>query len=1255
MQTLKKMSSAIFNPHKPTEAHFEKFRLITALLAALPDEKLPSPYREDQPGVKIPSEQKQELDIVRSLATVCVTDPAGVVTFTVTPGSKFLPELEITAVATPAEKPETRNAVSEPSQKWSFMACQNPRKIGNSQAAGGKDSGKTLEFQTTTAPPGLKERSTDQEIEEYLQRNYYELPGERSFQSHLWMLDRLLLMTNKTIQQQAEILKKFIVGNCYEKMAARVLPIVADPFFDALNRVTTFDYEHIQEVGPQNQHDEAFFNLLPTLAAWNVFPGIDLAALINSRSYSRETCQAFHLALVRLLTNYQASLAKLKGHKKAIRSAEVTISSSETKIQKISEAKSALKLQKKKNYSPEAIQKAHRDKKSALAIIESERKNFETEVPSVFLSGHALHLLSKSTTLEIHFRIIEAYLLQKHRHHQEAVTIATAAAVDDDGSEEGAEASNSIEEMRVVLDALKARLEVAGYEFESDTASPPPLWRTYKGWVALLSNHFDAADLLVNYVRNRRPQKISWQILATVTPPNSFAKWEALVDTILPIDSKVDPGVKTVNARIRDHLAQASDSGVGTTQEVCRALAEALKLYSAGHEAASRLAKVELDKAAALLDKDLKFKEQIETVNSHIDPKQPAQSDLIRELTRIYSMASFYERFTIFTKDKPEFNGTVHCEAFLCSLHDHRGVDIFGVNNDIRAKLKEHSRIIGVSKHCCPVCYYLLYLLTGKKWEDRNDCIFRRQIEGGSRQTIVLPVMGFLLGTYFSMQQKSWRVDTSYFGYFYPVDNDSSMRMADLRYQARTHININLKILLCFAPSSTYQVVSRFANHHTAPGPGCMITIKKNRDASEYRLESLIPQPATQLNQSAESKVADRLKGGGRWRIASKNGGIRVAGPHIYRLKLRLKVLVGMGKHSSFLFTSACTCPLTTMLVHPPVKANDKADEVVDVGSLLALVSLPLLQQTLLELLPIPQSKTVEARFDLIRQPPYDSLRCGSRRERGAACMGGARIQGGKEAGDGGMRGRRPLGVHSVPAAFLFLFSALLPHHTLDFDPHLDFTLAGDTRPHPTARIQHPAASTPVWVSGYDEKEGRVAARSRKAAEPSVVSCTTLVFPKNVLDFRFRGQVYIVWLGLARTVDAMKDARSCHINPDHDAPPVYHARALYRVCYARRKWTQSAQSINFEIEAQARLRHVFPSGEVPKHFASKAHSLIPLDTDFGLDQFPSRSAIFWFGGIGRAALYETMKQKQSQRAHQALSQTLLNRVRGEGYQGYQAA
>ncbi|KJA18027.1 hypothetical protein HYPSUDRAFT_205754 [Hypholoma sublateritium FD-334 SS-4] len=75
--------------------------------------------------------------------------------------------------------------------------------------------------------------------------------------------------------------------------------------------------------------------------------------------------------------------------------------------------------------------------------------------------------------------------------------------------------------------------------------------------------------------------------------------------------------------------------------------------------------------------------------------------------------------------DRPTFTGTLHCEAYLASLLENytkSGTNIGGlVSQDLLDELKGYSRVIGVSKRCCPACYYFLDLLIAKTTNADKD------------------------------------------------------------------------------------------------------------------------------------------------------------------------------------------------------------------------------------------------------------------------------------------------------------------------------------------------------------------------------------------------------------------------------------------------------------------------------------------------------------------------------------------------------
>jgi hypothetical protein len=158
----------------------------------------------------------------------------------------------------------------------------------------------------------------------------YTYRGKETFDTHVWMLNKLLECPAKNITP----LQLYVIAACFPKMLTRVNnSTISMPFLESLKKISNFEFSEIsnEERDRGEKSDLSFLTeVVLNISSLTTTPIPNLtreataaAAEKPYKVYSQDTCMEFHQLLCELLTRFHESLNKLKSRQTSSASEEV--------------------------------------------------------------------------------------------------------------------------------------------------------------------------------------------------------------------------------------------------------------------------------------------------------------------------------------------------------------------------------------------------------------------------------------------------------------------------------------------------------------------------------------------------------------------------------------------------------------------------------------------------------------------------------------------------------------------------------------------------------------------------------------------------------------------------------------------------------------------------------------------------------------------------------------------------------------------
>lgn len=541
---------------------------------------------------------------------------------------------------------------------------------------------------------------------------------EPALPSHLWILGQLLASREFSSSDKIVHLYTYILSVCCRKIGRRLTSEHSQLFFGALEGINNPKYEYSQtpsttpgahrsrtENEAENQDRRILRECIPYVAEHpTIFNSITkIPHLIqtakdfsNDKSvqlYNPSTYREFHRFLLELLQAFREIVSELSCMSQA---------------------------------GGEPV----------------DRNTFHKKVTKGRLFAFILMRIARSQALQIHFAKIEPSLVS-NIHAPVSVSSSSAPVQDVESNDDELEA---------------IRLDEGGFLGQNGV-----LAKRFGTWVLLMIIQFDAIEILVTFVDGPTFQQmykdISIKILLAPTTSRKVLPWAELFDNGDLFPATAVSSAMT-NAQIKDHVSIAIDKAslvqffYRRASDLKNAWKNGALLGTAYHAVANMLDMANTEARSPMLIKDLGnlkkllAKRQGTSSNAtHLfittNRTDSNITNLIKKISPQCPEPTAREYFFL-EVCKPTFEGTLHCEAYLASLLENYTKSGTNIGNYAsKALLKEmevnhpffylsvvrislyciqgYGRVIGVSKRCCPTCYYFLDLLITKTTNAQDD------------------------------------------------------------------------------------------------------------------------------------------------------------------------------------------------------------------------------------------------------------------------------------------------------------------------------------------------------------------------------------------------------------------------------------------------------------------------------------------------------------------------------------------------------
>lgn len=363
---------------------------------------------------------------------------------------------------------------------------------------------------------------------------------------------------------------------------------------------------------------------------------------------------------------------------------------------------------------------------------------YQKDLKTVELASQGLQHLTKGTILQIHLQAIEEMLFDVHPLNGYSNSNSNSNNVVNNNDENN---DNGRDE---ALEAVQPSV------IEESTCKPTTLLESYNNWLCLMVVHLDASSILTQFFSDSRyyqGQDISLQMLhIPVACPNLLSLEDLLRGPkYLPpisdssqsnddiyrffINSTTGKGAQRVRNAVKKVVqAWQEDDFSAKVTATTTCVNDLIKFASSPGSGWTSLAKQAIELSNKLVS--LSSQAALPTFSAH----NLVGNGIIEDIdNRIRNLKENIDFFDGLVRAMKKFSGTTHCEAILASLLDNsHGISVDNAYKDIQQKLrvsltwsclhewdlishKGFTRVIGVSKRCCPTCHHLLSLLGSKQ------------------------------------------------------------------------------------------------------------------------------------------------------------------------------------------------------------------------------------------------------------------------------------------------------------------------------------------------------------------------------------------------------------------------------------------------------------------------------------------------------------------------------------------------------------
>lgn len=327
------------------------------------------------------------------------------------------------------------------------------------------------------------------------------------------------------------------------------------------------------------------------------------------------------------------------------------------------------------------------------SISDTDKDAFKNKVNDGRLYGYLLLRLARGRAYELYLENIEPMLAECIRKQLEKQALNLDEDDDSSDSDEEGGGDETINKGNTVKGKAKAieeelqKLEEIDLidPFEIDYDVEGKLMKSFVAWLRLMVVHFDACEILVEFVNDKLQfpyDEIAVTMLVAPTSGSQVLPWKELftTDGFLPTENKSDAFDSVTNTEIMQFLEegiQRAQSAVSARKYVKIAkIGLKAKRYGRIRSAISKLAELQpRDPLVTSLHTVL-----LATKGKKSKPDGELDDDIAKEVMKIYKkyrkVPAGSNFFLKLAREDP-FGGALHCEIFLATLLDdtHYGVN----------------------------------------------------------------------------------------------------------------------------------------------------------------------------------------------------------------------------------------------------------------------------------------------------------------------------------------------------------------------------------------------------------------------------------------------------------------------------------------------------------------------------------------------------------------------------------------------------
>ena len=493
-----------------------------------------------------------------------------------------------------------------------------------------------------------------------------------------------------------ETLQLYVVAADFKKMLLRMNHSVSTHYLDCFQRLNSRSFEYIQELTQSyDANDDLFLDNIPILCEFadTEIPNLEKVAQAVAKKkaqaavkepfnlYNKDTCVEFHKLLCELLDRFHRSLKDLKDLEKS-------------KVKK---------------------------RKEATGIDQSDWEEITAQLNRVLALGRFLRTIVRGNAIKVHLATIAPFLEFKTGKFW-----PMAAHEREDAADESDDAEFYL---------LKPY---------STGANNEPLlpWKSFHDWLRLMFHHFDAINVLDNYLVDHKvsPIEVSIKIVYPSLPDNNMLPWRELLKNekyFPPIQHTPD---QPSAAELISFLSSPTlDESENSLTELIKDVATVIEGQKS--EITTGTVYAEFTDEIRMLTEDLNllrdssstgWKDYLTDILGQVEGLKSDATCHVR-LSRLESISNMLENlngsFLLYKKVQPGsllsigkgFNGSVHCEVLSAAVSSISSGTKRHSSHGLSKDLLEKFKVSHISNPCSNLCQTLQYRQLDTPLESLND------------------------------------------------------------------------------------------------------------------------------------------------------------------------------------------------------------------------------------------------------------------------------------------------------------------------------------------------------------------------------------------------------------------------------------------------------------------------------------------------------------------------------------------------------